>query len=387
VNYFQVDESEQLSQEFQLISDTDGPWAWIAGLYYLNEDSTTFHGIPVPVGIDLDLLLLIDGTNETTAYAAFGEASYNFTDKWRFTFGARYNYEEKDTFYIDDRFTGFGGGVTIVSQGDDWNSVTPKVALDWFWRDDIMFYGSITKGFKSGGFNLLAVQPGYDEEEVWSYEIGTKSRFRDGRMQLNASVFYYDYDDLQVGKVVTFQATIQNAAQATIYGAEIEFSTLITDHFKLDWALSLLETEYDEFITQDPAPPGLVVNLAGNDLSRSPPVTSSLSGRYDWQLGGGSEIELWGNWLYVDDQFFTQFNRPNVMQESYNVLNARLSYRTAGRAWRFTLYGENLGDEEYFTNALESGVPAPGVDPVVPQFNLGAPRMWGVQVAYNYGGN
>ena len=343
------------------------------------------------MGADLPWYLLIDGTNETTAYAAFGEASYNFTDKWRFTFGARYNYEEKDTFYIDDRFVtappAFGGALTVVDQSDDWNSVTPKVVLDWFWRDDIMFYGSITKGFKSGGFNTLAVQAGYDEEELWSYEIGTKSRFRDGRMQLNASVFYYNYDDLQVGKVVNFQAIIENAAQATIYGAEIEFSTLITDHFTLDWALSLLETEYDEFITEDAAPPGNTVNLAGNDLSRSPPVTSSLSGRYDWQLSGGSAIELWGNWLYVDDQFFTQFNRPNVGQESYNVLNARLSYRTAGGSWRFTLYGENLTDEEYFTNALESGVPAPGVDPVVPQFHLGAPRMWGVQVAYNYGGN
>jgi outer membrane receptor protein involved in Fe transport len=69
------------------------------------------------------------------------------------------------------------------------------------------------------------------------------------------------------------------------------------------------------------------------------------------------------------------------------VLNARLSYRTAAGGWRFTLYGENLGDEEYFTNALESGVPTPGLDEVVPQFHLGAPRTWGVQVAYNYGGN
>ncbi len=389
VNYFQVDESEQLSQEFQLISDTDGPWSWIAGLYYLNEDSTAFHGIPVPSGVDFGAFLLIDGTNETTAYAAFGEASYNFTDQLRFTFGARYNYEEKETFYIDDRFVAFGPPftVTVVSQEDDWNSFTPKIALDWFMSEDVMFYGSITKGFKSGGFNLLAVQAGYDEEEVWSFEVGSKSRFRDGRMQLNVSVFYYDYDDLQVGKVVEFQATIQNAAKATIYGAEIEFTTLVTDNFELDWGVSLLNTEYDEFITQDPAPPGDVVNLAGNDLSRSPPVTSSLSGRYDWQLGGGSEIELWGNWLYVDDQFFTQFNRSNVMQDSYNVLNARLSYRTSSGSWRFTLYGNNLSDEEYFTNALESGVPMPGVDPVVPQFFLGAPRTWGVQVAYNYGGN
>ena len=80
------------------------PWSWLAGLYYLNEDSTAFHGIPLPLGADLPLFLLIDGTNETTAYAAFGEVSYNFTEQLRLTLGGRYSYEEKDTAYIDDRF-------------------------------------------------------------------------------------------------------------------------------------------------------------------------------------------------------------------------------------------------------------------------------------------
>ncbi len=95
-------------------------------------------------------------------------------------------------------------------------------------------------------------------------------------------------------------------------------------------------------------------------------------------------IELWGNVQFTAEQFFTQFNRPNVRQESYELVNAKLSYVTANERWRISAYVDNLTDEDYFTNALESGVPTPGVDPVVPQFFVGAPSTYGVKVGYRY---
>jgi iron complex outermembrane receptor protein len=385
VNYFQIDDSEQFTQEFQLISDDEGPLTWTAGVYFLDEDADSFMGIPVVplVGIFDPAAVLIEGESETTAYAVFGEATWAFREDLRLNLGLRYSYEEKEVFYVDNRF----GFVNVVDDDDDWNSVTPKIGLDWFWTEDVMFYAGITKGFKSGGFNLLAVQPSYDEEEVWSYEIGTKGRYLDGRLQLNASAFYYDYDDLQVGKVVQLNATIENAAAATIYGAEVELRALLTENFEIDWGLSLLDTEYDEFETEDKGQLGAPsVSLEGNELPRAPNVTSSLSALYNWELGGRGNIEIWGNWQYTDDQFFTPFNRANFEQESYSVLNASLTYRTADGRWAVSVYGDNLGDEDYFTNALESGVPTAGVDPLVPQFFVGAPRTWGVRVKFNYGG-
>ncbi|NIM69474.1 MAG: TonB-dependent receptor, partial [Xanthomonadales bacterium] len=384
VTYAQVDESELFTQEFQLISDADGPLTWIAGLYYLNEDSSSDIAIPLPLGFGLPLAVLINGSSDTEAYAAFGEISYNFSDQWRLNVGARYSYEEKSAFYVDDRTSLGLPAPGIVDDKDDWSSVTPKIGLDYFWRDGVMFYGNITKGFKSGGFNLLAVQPSYDEEEVISYEVGVKSRFNNDRTQLNASFFYYDYDDLQVGKVVQLNATIENAAQATIYGAEIELQTLVTDNFQIDLGISWLETEYDEFTTGDKDLPGIPeVSLAGNDLPRSPNLTSSLSGLYTLPLAAGAALEFWGNWQFVDNQFFTPFNRPNFEQESYDLLNASVTYR-ASENWDVAVYGHNLTDEEYFTNALESGVPTAGVDRVVPQFFLGAPRTWGVRFNYHW---
>ncbi|UCG71384.1 MAG: TonB-dependent receptor [Chromatiales bacterium] len=379
VNYYQDDDSDLYTQELQLLSEGDGAWTWILGAYFLYEDSDTDTAIPLA---EFGGGVYYVGDAETTAYAGFGQVNWQFADRWSLTAGARYSYEEKEVDYTSE--LSFIPLTLPVDEDDDWDSITPKVGIDFFLNEDVMFYASVTKGFKSGGFNLIAVQSSYDDEEVWSYEIGSKGTYFDGRLLLNASAFYYDYDDLQVGKVVNLSAVIENAAEATIYGAEIEATALITDNLQFDLGLSLLDTEYDEFLTEDPGLPTGTgeVDLDGNDLPRSPEYSGYVSGLYTLPLPNQASLEFWANLQFTDEQFFTQFNRSNVSEDSYELLNAKLSYVTDDGKWRFSIYGDNLTDEDYFTNALESGVPTPGVDPVVPQYFLGAPRTWGVQVRY-----
>lgn len=382
VNYFQIDNSQQSTQEFRLSSDGER-MNWVAGIYYLGEESDSFLGIPLPLGAGLPLAILIDGESETEAYAVFGEMSWSLSERLSLTLGARYSYEDKTVFYVDDR-TSLGAPLASVDDDDNWSAFTPKLGLDYFVNDSTMLYASLTQGFKSGGFNMLAVQPSYDEEEVLSLEAGIKTRFADGRLQLNASAFHYWYDDLQVGKVVNLNAVIENAAEATIYGGEVEFRALVTDQFDVNVAISILETEYDEFVSEDKDLPGApAVSLAGNDLPRAPGLTSSLGATYSIPIGPG-QVELWGNWQYTDSQFFTPFNRATFEQGSYNVFNASVTWRASEDRWHVSLYGANIGDEDYFTNALESGVPTPGVDPVVPQFFVGAPRTWGGRLQFNF---
>jgi iron complex outermembrane receptor protein len=377
VNYAQDDDSDLITQEIQLFSTTDSAFSWIGGLYFLGEESTTKIDIPIAPFFSG---VFNDGTAETTAAAIFGQVSWDFTDSLRLNLGARYSYEEKEVDYVNNVF----GGLTPIQEKNDWDAFTPKIGLDWFVSDDVMLFGSITQGFKSGGFNLLAAQGSFDQEDVTSLEVGTKGAYFDGRMQLNASVFYYDYQDLQVGKVVNLSAVIENAAEASIYGAEIELKTLITDNFSVDAGLSLLKTEYDKFLTEDPGLPTGTgeIDLAGNALPRAPEYQGFISALYSFPLNGGATIDLWGNFQFTDEQFFTQFNRPNVAQGSYQVLNAKLSYISGDGRWRITLFGDNLTEEDYFTNALESGVPTPGVDAVLPQYFVGAPRTYGLQVSY-----
>jgi len=379
VNYYQDDDSDLYTQELQLLSEGDGAWTWIVGAYFLYEDSDTDTAIPLgQVGSGVYYV----GDAETTAYAGFGQVNYALSDRWRLTAGARYSYEEKEVDYTTD--IPFLPLFVPIDDDDDWDAITPKFGVDFFLNEDVMFYGSVTKGFKSGGFNLIAIQSSYNDEEVWSYEIGSKGTYFDGRLQLNASAFYYDYDDLQVGKVINLSAVIENAAEATIYGAEIEATALVTENLQFDLGLSLLDTEYDEFVTEDPGLPAGSgdVDLDGNNLPRSPEYSGYFSGLYSLPLPNQASLEFWANVQFTDEQYFTPFNRSNVQEDSYELLNAKLSYLTDDGRWRFTIYGDNLTDEDYYTNALESGVPTPGVDPVVPQFFLGAPRTWGVQVRY-----
>ena len=382
VNYWQDDSSELFTQEVQLLSDTGGRLSWIIGGYFLTEDSDSRIGIPLPLGAGLPLAVLIEGSTETDAYAVFGEASYNVFERLKATAGLRYSYEEKSADYVDDRTSLGAPAPGVIDDSDSWSAFTPKFGLDYFINDDIMLYGSVTWGFKSGGFNMLAIQPSYNEEEVISYEVGFKSRFNQDRTQLNASAFYYDYEDLQVGKVVELNATIENAAQATIYGAEIELDTLLTEQFRVSAGVSILETEYDSFITEDKDLFGAPsVSLKGNELPRAPNFTSSVSAQYILPLGAMGELEAWFNWQHTGSQYFTPFNRASFKQDSYDLINARISYK-ATENWEISVYGQNLSDEEYFTNALESGVPTPGVDRVVPQFFVGAPRTYGVRIRY-----
>jgi iron complex outermembrane receptor protein len=393
VNYFQTDESRQITQEFQLTGgDADSTFQWIVGAFYLDEEAETFTGIPfLYFGPNPAAPYIIwDGASNTQAYAVFGQVTWSISDRLRLTAGARYNKEDKDGFLEYDLF---GLGVFPRQELDDsWDSVTPKVGLDYDFSDDVMGYVSATRGFKSGGFNLIAFQEPYDPEYVWSYEAGIKSRLAGGRVTANLGVFYYDYKDLQVGKVVNLSATVVNAAKATIQGAEAEVRAVLGGGFELDAGLAWLDTEYDEFVTEDPGWPGAAgcgslvtapreISLAGCELPRSPELQGNLGLQWSAPVGNG-ELRLRGDYLYRDDQFFTQFNRAQIAQDSYGIVNARIGYRGPDDRWGVTVYGDNLADEDYFTTVLESGVAAAGT--VVPQAVVGPPRTYGVVFDYRF---
>lgn len=401
VTYFQTDNSKQISQEFQLASSGDSRLQWILGAYYLKEDAETFTGIPFVIGSPADYILW-DGVSDTEAYAVFGQATYAFTDRLRATVGLRYNKEEKDGDLVYNLFGGLVPPSSVIpGAGDDWadvlddswDAVTPKLGVDFDFTDDIMGYVSATRGFKSGGFNLLAGQPPYDPEYLWAYEAGLKSRWADGRVIANIGAFFYDYEDMQVGKVVNLSATVVNAAAATIKGLEAEVRAILGGGFTVNAGVSWLDTSYDEFETEDPAWPGdagcgtlvtapRTISLKGCELPRAPEFQGVLGLTWTGAMQNGGELTIRGDYAYRGDQYFTQFNRDIVSQDAYGILNARVTYNAPGRNWSLTAYGDNLADEDYFVTVLESGVAAPGT--VVPQAVMGAPRTYGLVIGYQF---
>lgn len=402
VQYGQHDESKQFTQEFRLASSGDSKLQWILGAYYLKEDAKTFMAIPFILGTPNDYIMW-DGKSDTEGYALFGQATYSFTDRLRLTAGLRYNKEEKQGDLVYNVFgalvepsgaLGEPAGTTWADILDDsWDATTPKLALDYDFTDDIMGYASITRGFKSGGFNLLAAQYPYDPETLWAYELGVKTRLADGRVIANFGAFLYDYQDMQVGQIANLTVAIVNAAAATIQGLEAEVRALVGNGFEVNAGLSWLDATYDKYETEDPGWPGdagcgtlvaapRTISLKGCDLPRSPEFQGVLGVSWSHALASGGKVSLRGDYFYRSKQFFTQFNRDLISQDSYGLLNARATYSAPESRWSVSVYGNNLADKDYFATVFESGVSVPGT--VVPGAIIGAPRTYGLTLDYNF---
>jgi iron complex outermembrane recepter protein len=412
VTYFQDDDSKQLTQELQLSSNTEGRLQWILGAFYLKEESDTFSGLAFNIGIPAPGIngILIDGESNTESYSIFGQATFDFTDRLRGTLGVRYTQDDKDGDLVYNLFGGVlpppGPMGTTWPQvlNDSWSATTPKVGLDFDFTDDVMGYFSATRGFKSGGFNLIAVQTPYDPEYLWSYELGLKTRLADGRVIANFGAFYYDYEDMQVGKIVNLSDVLTNAAGSTVKGLEAEVRASLGNGFELNLGAAFLDAKFDEFLTEDPAvnaaPAALGpnagacerrdatatstrgVSLAGCDLRRAPEFSGNLGLAWEGSVASGGAVTVRADYAYKGKQYFTQFNREQVSQDSYGLVNLRVGYRSPDDVWGVTLWGDNLADEDYFSTVLESGVPPPGG--LVPQAVMGAPRTYGVTFNYNF---
>jgi iron complex outermembrane receptor protein len=437
----QVYDTKQWSSELRVNGDYER-LHWIGGLYYLDEEKFGALGL-VRVNLATPGAFLIPATNDGQAWAAFGQADFDVTDRLTVTAGLRYSDEEKDDFNqqinifqsaVNPReqiLLGLFGNLTPVGfvanpmntrqETRSWDAWTPKVGVTFRAADDVLLFASYTKGFKSGGFNdFQPTNPAYDPEFIKSYEIGAKSEWLDKRLRLNGSIYYYDYTDLQVSGFINSLTAVTNAAAATIQGAEIEASWRPVDAFRLDASLGYIDATYDSFraiygicsplaissgdascpVGTAPGSPRFV-QAGGNRLNNAPEFKGNLGATYDLKLSGGSTITFFGQVSYQDEIFFNAANDPVAAQDAVTLLDARVSFTTADGALEVSLSGKNLSDEDYFHNIVQftstslpppaAAAPAPGAvitDPLSIGHSLGYPaagRQIGVELTYRFG--
>ena len=439
------------SQELRLESTASETLYWSAGLYYNDDD------------IDENYLMNFRDSfgltgesrysQQTESFAAFGHIEYNLTDRTRLTLGARYTDEERawsgctfDTgdgllagFYnffvypvfLESLFPGAApiapGGCTVFNDvagtpnlgqftpfSDTLNTsqVMGKVTLDYRPTEDVLIFGTVSSGFKSGGFNgaialsHTMLQP-YDKEELISYELGVKSTLLDGNMQLNASVFLYDYQDKQestvfiapVGGVVGFD----NVPESTISGAELEMSWAITDGLRWDLGLALLDSEVDEWTARCPAgllgapvalPDGcpsesvfgnvLFYDASGDGLNNAPDVQATSTLAYGWSATDALDVTVAADVTYKDDNIGS-IAAPNsdsaavpfsAFLPDYTLFNARIMFSSPDGPWGVTVWGRNLTDEYYWHSTSGSNSTSTRIN--------GMPRMYGVTFSYDF---
>jgi iron complex outermembrane receptor protein len=392
-------EADQLTQELRLAATDWGRWEWLVGFFYMNEDKEEALGLPA---VNFGGSFNIFAQNEADAWAVFGQASYNLGERLKLTAGLRYNDEEKDDFSTRGLVFNFDGLRAPNAMAfdfpfgsretkDDWNDWTPKVGIDFRVNDEMLLYGSVTKGFKSGGTNSLDTSPPFDQEELWSYEAGIKSEWYDNRLRINGSIFFYDYDDLQVSTFADGTTRIENAAAAEIFGAELDLSAILLEGLIFNLGVSWLDTEYDDFVTTfgnlpDGSPN--VVDISGNNLINAPEFKIVTNLRYEWELAGNVAY-LFGQVSHQDDVFHNQFNEAVVGQDSYTLADARAGYIFgAERNWELAVIVRNAFDEEYFQNSVRfTSLSDTTTDPARIGAALGYPgegRSYGVQVRYSF---
>lgn len=366
------------SQEFTLVSNDNGPLSWTGLLSY------THQKVDAP-GFNISFPLLGMTTNSvavvsTDALGLGGQATYAWSNGLRLTAGARYSTEtknlEKDQAYLNGTLTG------SMTDKKTWSQVTPKLVVDYSPDKNHMLYASATKGFKSGGYNTVAIQPAFAPETAVNYEAGLKSKLFDDRLRLNLAAFYTKYNDMQVSLVMNgaggMYSEIKNAAKAVTKGIEASATLKSTSRFELSGGVQLLDARFVNFVSIDPQNPAQgAVDRKGNPLSRAPDTTINLAAQYTWPITGGA-LALRGEGSYRSKIYYTPFKNDYTSDAGLTIWNALLSYEPAAKTGIYgTACVKNLANKIY-TKAI--------FDPQ----GLGylayyAPaRTVGVQVGYRY---
>jgi len=255
-----------------------------------------------------------------------------------------------------------------------YSDFSPKVGFEYQANEQTMYYGTASKGFKSGGFNFTATLPGgYKEEKLTAFEVGSKTRINDEKIQINSSLFYYDYTDLQVQSfLVPGAIDISNAATAIIQGIEVE--TIYKPSAELTWWLNIayLDAVYDDY-PEAPAAIGATFDASGFSLNSSPEWSGSVGAQYDWAVSSGTMF-FRGEYNFQSEIFFTPVNDNVEHQDSYALTNLFIGYTNNTSDWTIELYARNVFEEEYITSSASFTV--------VPTGRAGPPGTYGIQFTY-----
>jgi outer membrane receptor protein involved in Fe transport len=304
--------------------------------------------------------------------AVYGEVSSQLAESLRLSVGLRV--EEHSSNYSDSE---------SVSFTPDDNLLGGRILLEKTLADENFLYASLTRGYKSGGFNTSGTLDAdlrlFDPETLWNIELGYKGKLLDERLDLRAAVFRMQRRDVQTATSVTrvradgsseFIDFVGNAAEGVNQGLELEVVFQADDRLQVATSLGLLDTQFEDYID------GSGQNLDGRDQAQAPGYQFYIGGDYQLAQGWSLNVNVEGK----DDYYFSDSHAER--SSSYELLNASLTY--SAEAWEVSFWGCNLADEDYFVrgfffgNDPRDGYTARGFT------QLGAPRQFGVSAVASF---
>ncbi|MFY8094701.1 MAG: TonB-dependent receptor [Niveispirillum sp.] len=373
--------TDQYSQELQFQGDElDGKLNWITGLYYFREESQQVLKDQLVLGQFFTMPVLPQTIDTTTdSYAAFVQGTYQVDDRLSVTGGLRYTKDKKKLDGSIQNYLPFAPGPAIalvpVKREPSFSAWSPKLGADFKITDDVFAYATVSRGFKAGGFNGLAVANPvvfgtvYDPQTVWAYEGGVKVTGLDGRLRANLSVYRNDlYDLQQTEQVAAGSFAVRNIGNARVDGVELELTLKAAEGLDLFANLGLMD---DKYKSKNP------LSDSATSGARHLPLVSPWSIQtgftYEtpsfWQ--DQARVRLSASYQYQDDYYSTVANL--IRTETVGLVNGAVALVSDNDSWSLTLAGKNLTNETYFTTAPSNAAIA-----------VAEPRTWTLTAGYRF---
>ena len=356
----------QFSQEVQALFEGDR-WSGVAGIYYLDS---TAAGVFDTIAGNLGVAIAAAGSVDTTSWSVFGDFSYDVTDRLEVSVGGRWTQDDKTgdvyrAFFLGATRSPLTGGTprpvfatrTDYTASETFERFTPRLSVSYDFSDDLSGYASYSQGFKSGGWDMrgdafLTPQTvnGYDPEIVDTFEIGLKGTLAD-RIRFSSAVFYSAYEDQQITSqvVATLPATgiasiVDNVGSSTIYGAELEATSYITENLTAFLSYGYLHAEFDEFITFVTGSP---VDISDTRVFQNSPEHSVYLGATWTQPLFQGELAVTPSLSYRSDYHLFEARDPILDQDAYTLVDLAAIWNSPNGNWSVGFNGRNLTDERY----------------------------------------
>ncbi len=435
-------DSHQLSNELRL-AHTGDRFKYVGGLFQFSERE------------EMNNLYYLSATNgsgeqhipklDTDSYAAFGELTFSLTDTFRAIGGVRYTHDKKEVegtaiqagplqrpqfhpgnpaFVVGPDPVGIGDGMgpgatdtgvhefTIDNSGTS-SQVNWKAGLEYDVSPTSFLFATVATGYKGGIFYPGPAPKNLSEpEHITAYTVGSKNRFLDNSLQINAEAFYWKFKDQQVSGIGidssgSLNYITYNAGASTIYGANLDVQWRITAHDLFRMNVEYDHAYYDDYSFTTPivdsnglgggcpfsvspsstSPTGVMfsVDCSNKHMVFAPDWSGNVSYGHDFSVGGGNTLHAEVNARFNSWQYLQQNWNPegsvagdNSRMPGYVMWDASLEYAFADKPISVALWGRNLGDKVVYTSADGSNVPGVWLS------NLQAPRTFGVRLNVSF---
>jgi iron complex outermembrane receptor protein len=342
------------NHEIRLATSSTGRLFWQIGANTFNEANqnyTTFQNYPGSATLRStpDNIFIYNYPHDSTkSWAVFGQGSYKLTSNLKAEFGARFTKDDRQpdgyaqTANFGQYLTTGALNYTTASVAATYKSqkVTYHGALDWQFTPRNLAYVKYDTGYKAGGINNAVP---YGPETITAYEVGSKNRFFDNKLEINADAFYYDYKNQQVTQLLPGSPTSQivNAGKSQYYGVELEGIALLSHRDRLDGYVSYIHAEYKDFSVANGASN---LQLAGNRPPQAPRFTFNAGYQHDFDLFGGTLTPRFQT-HYETKSYFTIYNYGADSQGAYHKSDIIVTYKPSSGRWSLEGYVRNLEDK------------------------------------------